>query len=229
VAKDETSRGAELLALGWSAEEVRKYEELWEYRQRWGAINLEPEDRQVLRKAESLLPKRIAGGKGAAKKAIQDKAYYQWLSFYREAMLGAAGELGLAAGEEAAWPIVIEEEQRALDYYQPVLGLPDTLKAKLLIPLREQWTTEAAAAGRTLEFDFIAPLETLKATQTTNWKPLRAEDASNPKAYPVLEAGAAAVFRAKVRQEIVNVIRTTFPSLKDSDKPEPAADWSKGA
>jgi hypothetical protein len=226
VAKDETSRGAELLALGWTAEEVRKYEELWEYRQRWGAINLEPEDRQALRKAEGLLPKRVAG-KGSAKKAIQDKAYYQWLSFYREAMQGAAAELGLAAGDEAAWAIVIEEEQRALDYYQPVLGLPDTLKAKLLMPLREQWTSEAG--GRTLEFDFIAPLEALKATQTTNWKQLRAEDAANPKAYPVLEAGDAAAFRAKVRQEMVTFIRTTFPSLKDSDKPEPAADWIKGA
>mgnify|MGYP006158635617 CR=1 FL=1 len=37
----------------WSAEEVRTYEELWEYRQRWGAINLEPEERQLLRKAEA--------------------------------------------------------------------------------------------------------------------------------------------------------------------------------
>ena len=228
MAKDETSRGAELLALGWTAEEVRKYEELWDYRQRWGAINLEPEDRQVLRKAESVLPKRVAGGKGSVKKAIQDKAYYQWLSFYREAMLGAAGELGLTADEEAAWAILIEEEQRALDYYQPVLGLPDTLKAKLLMPLREQWTSEAAGAGRTVEFDFIAPLEALKASQATNWKPLRAEDAANPKAYPVLEAEAAATFRAKVRQEMVNFIRSTFPSLKDTDKPEPAADWSKG-
>ena len=227
MAKDETSRGAELQTLGWTAEEVRKYEELWEYRQRWGAINLEPEDRQVLRKAEGVLPKRVAG-KGSAKKAIQDKAYYQWLSFYREAIQGAAAELELAAGEEATWAILIEEEQRALDYYQPVLGLPDTLKAKLLMPLREQWTREAGGAGRTLEFDFIAPLEALKATQTTNWKPLRAEDAANPKAFPVLEAEAAAAFRAKVRQEMVSFIRTTFPSLKDSDKPEPAADWSKG-
>jgi len=180
----------------------------------------------VLRKAEGLLPKRVAG-KGSAKKAIKDKAYYQWLSFYREAMLAAAAELGLGAGDEAAWAIVIEEEQRALDYYQPVLGLPDTLKAKLLMPLREQWTSEAG--GRTLEFDFIAPLEALKASQTTNWKPLRAEDAANPKAYPVLDAEAAAAFRAKVRQEMVTFIRTTFPSIKDSDKPEPAADWNKGA
>ena len=54
MVKEEGSRAEELRALGWSAEEVRTYEELWEYRQRWGAINLEPEERQLLRKAEAL-------------------------------------------------------------------------------------------------------------------------------------------------------------------------------
>ena len=227
MAKDETSRGEELGTLGWTPEEVRQYEELWEYRQRWGAINLEPEDRVFLRRAEAALPKRVPHGKGSLKKTLQQKSHYRWLSFYRDAMLSSAESLGLQPGEEAAWVILLEEELRVLDHYEPVLGLPDTLKAKLLMPLREQWTSEAA--GRTMEFDFIAPLEALKASQTTNWKPLRAEDAANPKAYPVLDAEAAAAFRAKVRQEMVTFIRTTFPSLKDSDKPEPAADWSKGA
>ena len=58
MAKDEASRGEELRELGWTAEEVRQYEELWEYRQRWGAINLEPEDRVLLRRAEAALPRR---------------------------------------------------------------------------------------------------------------------------------------------------------------------------
>ncbi|MFM1945597.1 MAG: hypothetical protein RI897_4579, partial [Verrucomicrobiota bacterium] len=49
--KGESNRAGELKELGWSAEDVRRYEELWEYRQRWGAINLEREDRQFLRKA----------------------------------------------------------------------------------------------------------------------------------------------------------------------------------
>lgn len=68
VAKDETSRGEELQGLGWTPEEVRQYEELWEYRQRWGAINLEPEDRVLLRRAEAALPKRVAHGKSSLKK-----------------------------------------------------------------------------------------------------------------------------------------------------------------
>ena len=43
-------------------------------------------------------------------------------------------------------------------------------------PQRNSWKgiRGAGGAGRTLEFDFIAPLEALKATQTTNWKPLLA-------------------------------------------------------
>jgi hypothetical protein len=32
-------------------------------------------------------------------------------------------------------------------------------------------------------------------------------------------------FRARVRSELVALTRSTFPSLADSDKPEPASDW----
>jgi hypothetical protein len=118
----------------------------------------------------------------------------------------------------------LEEELRVLDYYEPVLGLPDTLKAKALIPLREQWAGQAAALGRTLSFDFQAPLEALKATTKTSWKPLRAE-ASDPSSYPVLPTEAAQAFRSEVRQAITAQIRSSFPSLIDTDKPEPADEW----
>jgi hypothetical protein len=218
VAKDETSRGEELRALGWTAEEVRQYEELWEYRQRWGAINLEPEDRVFLRRAEAALPKRLAHGKGSLKKTLQQKSHYRWLSFYRDAMLASADSLGLQPEEEAAWVILLEEELRALDHYEPVLGLPDTLKAKDLVPAREAWIEEAAQQGRVLSFDFDAPLEALKQQESTSWKPLRSEGA---RTYPVLAGEAAAAFRTKVGREVAEQIRATFPSLKDSDKPAP--------
>jgi hypothetical protein len=218
VAKDETSRGEELRALGWTAEEVRQYEELWEYRQRWGAINLEPEDRVFLRRAEAALPKRLAHGKGSLKKTLQQKSHYRWLSFYRDAMLASTDSLGLQPEEEAAWVILLEEELRALDHYEPVLGLPDTLKAKDLVPAREAWIEEAAHQGRVLSFDFDAPLEALKQQESTSWKPLRSEGA---RTYPVLAGEAAAAFRTKVGREVAEQIRATFPSLKDSDKPAP--------
>ena len=34
--KETSHRGDELKALGWTAQDVSRYVELWEYRQRWG-------------------------------------------------------------------------------------------------------------------------------------------------------------------------------------------------
>ena len=54
VPKETSHRGDELKGLGWSDPDVSRYVELWEYRQRWGAMNLEREDRIFLRKAETV-------------------------------------------------------------------------------------------------------------------------------------------------------------------------------
>ena len=61
--------------------------------------------------------------------------------------------------------------------------------------------------------------------EASRWKPLRGEEHVDATDYPVLEAEAADVFRARVRQEIGAFTRATYPSLQDSDKPEPPADW----
>jgi hypothetical protein len=220
VRKDETSRSDELKTLGWSAEEVRRYEELWEYRHRWGAINLERDDRIFLRKAEAALPKQLSG-KAALRKTLKEKTHYRWLTAYHQAM---AGVEGLQADELAAWAIVIEEELRALDYYQPVLGLPDTLKAKAFTPVREKLVAEIADQGRPLSFDFAAALEEFRAQGNKGWKSLRQDAADS--SFPVLPKDVADGFRAQVRRELVALTRSTYPSLADSDKPEPASDWS---
>lgn len=223
VQTSEENRAEELRALGWSAEDVRRFEDLWEYRQRWGAINLERDDRAFLRKAEAALPKRVSG-KGSEKKRTRDKSHYRWLNFYLEAMRSSPVESGLAEGEQSAWTILLEEELRVLDYYEPVLGLPDTLKARELVAFRDRWIARAAEQGSSLSFDFIAPLEELKQRESTSWKPLRG-DGNTDSTYPVLSEAAAAAFRAELRPAIAAEIRRLFPSLKDSDKPEPADDW----
>ena len=218
--KDETSRSDELKTLGWSAEEVRRYEELWEYRHRWGAINLERDDRIFLRRAEAALPKQLSG-KAALRKSLKEKTHYRWLSAFHQAM---AGVEGLEADELAAWAIVIEEELRALDYYQPVLGLPDTLKAMAFAPLREQLVAEIADQGRNLSFDFAAALAEFRAQGNKGWKSLRQDDSDS--SFPVLPRTVADGFRAKARAELVALTRSTYPSLADTDKPEPPSDWS---
>ena len=81
--KELSHRSHELKALGWNQEDLSRYEDLWEYSQRWGLINLEREDRQFLKKAENLLPK-IQNKKASFKKSIEEKSYYLWLNFYLE-------------------------------------------------------------------------------------------------------------------------------------------------
>jgi len=69
--KELSHRSDELKALGWNQEDLTRYEDLWEYSQRWGLINLDREDRQFLKKAEKLLPK-IQIKKISFKKTIEE-------------------------------------------------------------------------------------------------------------------------------------------------------------
>ncbi len=228
MAKESTHRADELKALGWSPEDTSRYTELWEYRQRWGAINLEREDRLFLRKAEAQLPK-ITTGKASVKKPIKEKSYYRWLSLYLDAMNRAEVKFHLKEGDHGVWPILLEEELRTLDYYQPVLGLPDTLKAKAFIPIREEIVSRGTAFSesnpQTFEFDFQSPLNDLTPDEKSKWRPLRDEKFSNETNYLVLEASKVEAFRKKVRLEIVKLIKETLPSLADTDKPEPPNEW----
>lgn len=214
MAKDEISRADELQAMGWSAEDVRRYADLWDYRHRWGAINLEPEDRAFLRKAEAALPKRVTG-KAALKKPLQEKSHYRWLAFYREAMLAHEAAQQLNPGEQGAWPVLLAAELALLDELQPVLGLPDTLKARELVALREELVAQAAKEGAAagLSFDDVAPLGELKQKERTNWKPLRGE-ASADASYPLLSADAVEPFRAQATSVLGDWMRSHLPSLQ---------------
>lgn len=229
VIKESSHRADELKDLGWSNEDLARYVELWDYRQRWGAINLEREDRQFLRKAESALP-ALSTGKASIKKPLQEKSYYRRLRFYLDAMDGAESKLDVSSGARGLWPILLEEELRAIDYYEPVLGLPDSIKAKGLEPIREEIIERYSSSNSNnvefLNFDFQLPLEELKAKESTSWRPLRDVESSDTR-YPVLSAEAVNDFRKEVRKELIPLICSTFPSLVDTDKPEPPDDWSR--
>tara|TARA_Y100001968_G_C19342878_1_gene710481 strand:+ start:234 stop:938 length:705 start_codon:yes stop_codon:yes gene_type:complete len=230
VAKELTHRGAELKALGWSNDDVARYSELWDYRQRWGAINLEREDRQFLRKAEAALPK-IQTGKPSIKKPIQEKSYYRWLNFYLNEMDKLEKSLDLRDGERGTWPIILEEELRLLDYYQPVLGLPDTLKAKTLNQVREELSKSIFVLDDTKTKKFLfncnEVIEALKLQEKSNWKSLRESVEIDQQDYPILSKSNVVEFRQKVRTELIPLIVKLLPSLKETEKPCPPDDWSR--
>ena len=229
MTKELTHRAEELKQLGWKQEDLYKYIELWDYRQRWGSINLEREDRQFLRKAESLLPE-ISKSKVSVKKPLKEKSYYCWIQFFLNEMNDLESNENLEDGMRGVWPILLEEELRVIDYYEPVLGLPDTIKAKLIAPIREDLVNEAlesyAKSIITKQFDFQGTLAKAKSNgKNSSWRSLRDGDFDGNKDYLIIDKTCVLEFRKKVNEKLLSFIKENFPSLSETDKSLPPNDW----
>ena len=229
MTKELTHRAEELKQLGWNQEDLYKYIELWDYRQRWGSINLEREDRQFLREAESLLPE-ITKNKVSVKKPLKEKSYYCWIQFFLNEMNNFELNENLDDGMRGVWPIFLEEELRVIDYYEPVLGLPDTIKAKLIAPIREDLAKEALSKYKksviTKQFDFNETLVNAKSNgKNSSWRSIRDADAEKNQDYQILDKKCVFEFRKKVNEKLLSFIKENFPSLAETDKSLPPNDW----
>ena len=229
MAKELTHRADELKELGWNQEDIYKYIELWDYRQRWGSINLEREDRQFLRKAESLLPE-ISKNKVSVKKPLKEKSYYCWLQFFLNQMNDFESSEKFDKGMRGVWPILIEEELRVIDYFEPVLGLPDTIKAKLIGPIREDLVKVALGNYEnqivTKKFDFNEPLVKAKLNgANSSWRSLRDGDDAKNHDYPIITKSCVLEFRKNVSGKLLTFIKDNMPSLSETDKSLPPNDW----
>ncbi len=229
MAKELTHRADELKQLGWNQEDLYKYIELWDYRQRWGSINLEREDRQFLKKAESLLPE-ISKNKVSVKKPLKEKSYYCWIRFFLDEMNNFESNECLEDGMRGVWPIFLEEELRVIDYYEPVLGLPDTIKAKLIGPIREDLVKEALTSYEksmiTKQFDFKGTLANAKSNgKNASWRSLRDGSSEEDKDYQIIDKTCVLEFRKKVNEKLLTFIKENLPSLADTDKSLPPNDW----
>ncbi len=229
MAKELTHRADELKQLGWNQEDLYKYIELWDYRQRWGSINLEREDRLFLRKAESLLPE-LSKNKVSVKKPLKEKSYYCWIQFFLDEMNDFELNENLDGGMRGVWPIFLEEELRIIDYFEPVLGLPDTIKAKLLGPIREDLVKTALEIYKesviTKRFDFQGALANAKSSgENSSWRSLRDGDFESNQDYLILDEANVLEFRKKVNQKLLSFLKENLPSLAESDKSLPPNDW----
>ena len=229
MAKELTHRAEELKQLGWNQEDLYKYIELWDYRQRWGSINLEREDRQFLRKAESLLPE-ITKNKVSVKKPLKEKSYYCWLQFFLNKMNDFESNQLLEDGMRGVWPIFIEEELRVIDYFQPVLGLPDTIKAKLIGPIREDLVKVAlenyGKLAITKRFDFEGTLSNAQTNEkNSSWRSLRDGVFEENQDYQIIDKTCVLEFRQIVSEKLLSFFKDNLPSLADTDKSLPPNDW----
>jgi len=216
VLKDEVNREEELKELGWSPEDLRRYAELWEYRKRWGAANLEREERIFLKKADNALPAltKKRGGSAADVKQVEEKLHYKWIELYKIAIQRAEQAAQIPDGHEGAWTIVLDEELKALKEYQPRLDMRDTLNRKSFDSFRAAWLEEAAQLGQLQALDVEIQLAALKLELQKEWrsswdKPGRRE----AKQFPVLPAEQAAQFRLKVSEETRRLTRELYPSV----------------
>ncbi len=228
MAKELTHRGFELKELGWSKSDVSRYIDLWDYRQRWGAINLEREDRLFLRKAEIALP-TIKPGKASVTKPITEKSYFKRIVYFLDVMNSFENSISIPDGSRGLWPVLLEEEIRALEYYQPVLGLPDAIKAKAFMPFREGIVEISMKKFKeqiqVFDFDFSSLLSSTDEKCDKNWKALRDTSFQDDNLYPVMKKENIFEYRKEVRGKTVSIVKDTLPSLSETDKPEPSDDW----
>ena len=214
--KETSHRSHELKALGWNLDDISRYEELWEYSKRWGLINLEREDRQFLKKAEKLIPK-LQPKKTSVKKSIEEKSYYLWLNFYLNKIKDFS-KLNLSNDTVSVWEILLEEEMSILQKFSPVMGLPDTLKAKNLYKIRKELIRESfdkydASNSKNL-FDFNEILNSTEDKISKSWKSIILDDPDEGNNFPFLMNNNNLKFRATVNKKIENFMINNYPSLK---------------
>ncbi len=217
--KKETShRSHELKSLGWNQEDITRYEELWEYSQRWGLINLERDDRAFLKKAEKLLPK-IQPKRNSTKKSIEEKNYYLWLAFYLE-QIQKFDEINITNQFDSVWGILIQSELNLLKKLNPVMGLPDTLKAKSLHTKRKDLIDKAfkdfeASVNKDF-FDFKKAINSSDRDINKTWRSITENDPDSQKQYPLIKKEYTEKFRSEVEIEIEDYMKNNYPSLKES-------------
>ncbi len=216
--KESSHRSHELKAIGWNQEDISRYEELWEYSQRWGLINLEREDRQFLKKAEKLIPKPQIK-KTSNKKSIEEKSYFLWLIFYLD-KIKVFNNLNLSKDMFSVWEILIEEELNLLKKYSPVMGLPDTLKAKELFKIRANLIdisfNDFDAKNCHKLFDFDINSNSSEVVIGKSWKSLIENDINQKDQFPIISQKNVGEFRKNVFKELESFMLNNFPSLKDN-------------
>jgi len=133
-------------------------------------------------------------------------------------------------GMRGVWPIFLEEELRVIDYFEPVLGLPDTIKAKLIGPIREDLVKTALEIYKgsviTKQFDFQGALANAKSSgENGSWRSLRDSDFESNKDYQIIDKASVLEFRKIVNEKLLSFIKENLPSLAESDKSLPPNDW----
>ena len=187
--KELSHRSHELKALGWNRR-LNKIRRFMGLQSKMGINKFRREDRQFLKKAEKLLPK-IQNKKISVKKTIEEKSYYLWLNFYLDE-INIFSNSNLPKNKHGVWTLLIEEEIKLLKELQPVMGLPDTLKAKNLFENRKELINKAFsefdAKNNDKCFNFDEVLNNSEKDVGKNWKSITEKDPEANKTFPIIDS-----------------------------------------
>ena len=169
-----------------------------------------------MKKAEKLLPK-IQNKKISVKKTIEEKSYFLWLNFYLEE-INIFSSSNLPKNKYGVWTILIEEELKLLKELQPVMGLPDTLKAKNLFKNRKELINLAFSEFNAKEndkgFNFDEVLNNSETNVGKNWKSIIEKDPEANKTFPIIDSVNIEKLRSAIKEVLSLYMRDNYPSLK---------------
>ena len=120
--------------------------------------------------------------------------------------------------KHGVWTLLIEEEIKLLKELQPVMGLPDTLKAKNLFENRKELIKKAFSEfdaknnDKVLNFDEV--LNNSEKDVGKNWKSITEKDPEANKTFPIIESQNIEKLRSVIKEDLSLYMKDNYPSLK---------------
>ena len=127
-------------------------------------------------------------------------------------------ESNLPKKQVSVWTLLIEEELKLLKELQPVMGLPDTLKAKNLFVNRKQLIEKAFkeydAKNNKETFDFINILNKSEKDVGKSWKSITEKDPEANETFPIINSKNMEDLRSEINLDLKSFMKENYPSLK---------------
>jgi len=166
--------------------------------------------------AVKLLPK-IQNNEISVTKTIEEKSYYLWLNFYLDE-INIFSNSNLPKNKHSVWILLIEEEIKLLKELQPVMGLPDTIKAKNLFENRKELINKAfsefEAKNNDKVFNFDDVLNNSEKNVGKNWKSITEKDPEANKTFPIIDSANIEKLRSEIKEDLSLYMKDNYPSLK---------------
>ena len=205
---------------GYTQDQIDRYYKLLDRKTKFGLDALTINDRRFYNKSrvdahrvETLRSKQLSAAKTRAvfgKQPVEIKLHYRWV----EVDLNAINLLSDCAPDEVnAMAIILDEHLAALRKFQPVLDQVDTTRRGKMRPMFQDLLALAKSMGRTAVMDYDRYLELLCA----EFPELTSDNDfyRNPddRAMVMIQDTEELEFRALVRVQMEDSVRTTFPSV----------------